>query len=139
MPRVNSTLEEEMTTYFFMISTDPDVDPRKCAVAIACAAEAVTAGNSVEVFFASHAVQLLQEEFVNGLDDRVGMPSGTCRTMMNTLIEGAKIACSTGSQAVLGVTPENAAEVLMDPDGLVWSGPPGVVAMSATADVVLWF
>ena len=31
--------------------------------------------------------------------------------MMNTLIEGAKIACSTGSQAVLGVTPENAAEV----------------------------
>ena len=139
MPRVNSTLEEEMTTYFFMISTDPDVDPRKCAVAIACAAEAVTAGNSVEVFFASHAVQLLQGEFVNGLDDRVGMPSGTCLTMMNTLIEGAKIACSTGSQAVLGVTPENAAEVLMDPDGLVWSGPPGVVAMSATADVVLSF
>ena len=139
MPRVNSTLEEEMTTYFFMISTDPDVDPRKCAVAIACAAEAVTAGNSVEVFFASHAVQLLQGEFVNGLDDRVGMPSGTCRTMMNTLIEGARIACSTGSQAVLGVTPENAAEVLMDPDGLVWSGPPGVVAMSATADVVLSF
>ena len=139
MPRVNSTLEEEMTTYFFMISTDPDVDPRKCAVAIACAAEAVTAGNSVEVFFASHAVQLLQGEFVNGLDDRVGMPSGTCRTMMNTLIEGAKIACSTGSQAVLGVTPENAAEVLMDPDGLVGSGPPGVVAMSATADVVLSF
>ena len=139
MPRVDSTLEEEMTTYFFMISTDPDVDPRKCAVAIACAAEAVTAGNSVEVFFASHAVQLLQGEFVNGLDDRVGMPSGTCRTMMNTLIEGARIACSTGSQAVLGVTPENAAEVLMDPDGLVWSGPPGVVAMSATADVVLSF
>ena len=139
MPRVNSTLEEEMTTYFFMISTDPDVDPRKCAVAIACAAEALAAGNSVEVFFASHAVQLLQGEFVNGLDDRVGMPPGTCRTMMNTLIEGAKIACSTGSQAVLGVTPENAAEVLMDPDGLVWSGPPGVVAMSAAADVVLSF
>jgi len=122
-----------------MISTDPDVDPRKCAVAIACAAEAVTAGNSVEVFFASHAVQLLQGEFLDGLDDRVGMPSGTCRTMMNTLIEGAKIACSTGSQAIVGVTPENAAEVLMDPDGLVWSGPPGVVAMSAAADVVLSF
>jgi hypothetical protein len=59
--------------------------------------------------------------------------------MMETLIDGAKIACSTGSQAVVGVTPENAAEVLMDPDGLVWSGPPGVVAMSAAADVVLSF
>jgi len=122
-----------------MISTDPDVDPRKCAVAIACAAEAVTGGNSVEVFFASHAVQLLQGQFIDGLDDRVGMPSGTCRTMMETLVDGAKIACSTGSQAVVGVTPENAAEVLMDPDGLVWSGPPGVVAMSAAADVVLSF
>ena len=128
-----------MTTYFFMISTDPDVDPRKCAVAIACAAEAVTGGNSVEVFFASHAVQLLQGQFIDGLDERVGMPSGTCRTMMEILIEGAKIACSTGSQAVVGVTPDNAAEVLMDADGLVWSGPPGVVAMSAAADVVLSF
>jgi len=128
-----------MTTYFFMISTDPDVDPRKCAVAIACAAEAVTGGNSVEVFFASHAVQLLQGQFIDGLDERVGMPSGTCRTMMEPLIEGAKIACSTGSQAVVGVTPDNAAEVLMDADGLVWSGPPGVVAMSAAADVVLSF
>ncbi len=59
--------------------------------------------------------------------------------MMQTLIDGAKIACSTGSQAVVGVTPENAAEVLMDSDGLAWSGPPGVVAMSATADVVLSF
>ena len=95
--------------------------------------------SSVEVFFASHAVQLLQGQFIDGLDDRVGMPSGTCRTMMETLIDGAKIACSTGSQAVVGVTPENAAEVLMDPDGLVWSGPPGVVAMSAAADVVLSF
>ena len=128
-----------MTTYFFMISTDPDVDPRKCAVAIACAAEAVTGGNSVEVFFASHAVQLLQGQFIDGLDERVGMPSGTCRTMMETLIGGAKIACSTGSQAVVGVTPDNATEVLMDADSLVWSGPPGVVAMSAAADVVLSF
>ncbi|NDI01750.1 MAG: hypothetical protein EBY57_08160 [Actinobacteria bacterium] len=90
-----------------MISTDPDVDPRKCAVAIACAAEAVTSGHDVDVFFASHAVQLLQGQFIDGLDDRVGMPPGTCRTMMQTLIDGAKIACSTGSQAVVGVTPSS--------------------------------
>jgi len=128
-----------MTSYFFMISTDPEVDPRKCAVGLACAGEAVTSGHDVQVFFASHAVQLLQGQFIDGLDDRVGMPSGTCRTMMETLIDGAKIACSTGSQAVVGVTPENAAEVLMDIDSLAWSGPPGVVAMSAAADVVLSF
>ena len=128
-----------MPRYFFMISTDPDVDPRKCAVAIACAAEAVTSGHRVEVFFASHAVQLLQAQFIDDLDERVGMALGTCRTMMETLVGGAKIACSTGSQAVVGVTPENASEVLIDPDGLVWSGPTGVVAMSAAADVVLSF
>ena len=122
-----------------MISTDPEVDPRKCAVGLACAGEAVTSGHDVQVFFASHAVQLLQGQFIDGLDDRVGMPSGTCRTMMETLIDGAKIACSTGSQAVVGVTPEYAAEVLLDIDSLAWSGPPGVVAMSAAADLVLSF
>ncbi|MDA0300133.1 MAG: hypothetical protein O3B40_06840 [Actinobacteria bacterium] len=128
-----------MTTYFFMISTDPNVDPRRCAVGLMCAAEALTSGHEVEVFFASHAVQLLQGQFIDGLDSRVGTPSGTCRTMMESLIAGAKIACSTGSQALVGVTPENADEVLMVTDGLVWSGPPGVVAMSAAADVVLSF
>lgn len=128
-----------MASYFFMISTDPDVDARKCAVGMACAAEAVSAGHEVSVFFASHAVRLLQTDVVKALDDKVGMPAGTCLTLLQTLVDGATIACSTGSQAVVGVTPDNAAEVLLDVDRLEWSGPPGVVKMSAEAEIVLSF
>jgi hypothetical protein len=35
--------------YFVQISTDPDVDPRKCAVGMACAAQAVADGHFVPV------------------------------------------------------------------------------------------
>ena len=39
--------------FFIKISTDPDVDPVKCVVGMACAAQAVTAGHDVDVFFAA--------------------------------------------------------------------------------------
>jgi len=55
------------------------------------------------------------------------------------LAAGASIACSTGSQAVVGVTPDNADDVLVAGLGMEWSGPPGVVAMSAEADRTLSF
>jgi hypothetical protein len=40
---------------------------------------------------------------------------------------------------VVGVTPDNADEVLVGGLDLEWSGPPGVVAMSAQADRSLSF
>ena len=51
-----------MATFFVMFSTDPDVDPRKCVVGLACAAQAVADGHQVQAFFASNAVRLLKEE-----------------------------------------------------------------------------
>lgn len=128
-----------MSTFFVMFSTDPDVDPRKCAVGLACAAQAVDDGHEVNVFFASHSVRLLHKEFIGNLDAAVGMPGGACQGLLDTLISGANISCSTGSQAVVGVTPENASEVLVDTNNLNWSGPPGVVALSAAADICLSF
>ena len=60
--------------------------------------------------------------------------------MMQTLIDQAQgIYCSTGSQKVVGVTPDNAHEVLIPGLDLNWSGPPGVVALSSQADVVLTY
>ena len=35
--------------FFVMISTDPDVDPTKCGVGLACAAQAVSDGHEVNV------------------------------------------------------------------------------------------
>ncbi|MAK25242.1 MAG: hypothetical protein CL414_08505 [Acidimicrobiaceae bacterium] len=125
--------------YFFQISTDPDVDPRKCAVAMACAAQAVSDGHSVDIFFASHAVKLLQSEFVDALDVRVSQEPGFCKEILKALMEGARIHCSTGSQAALGVTPDNADEVLVEGLALNWSGPPGVISLSSEADISLTY
>ena len=127
-------------SYFIMFSTDPDVDPRKCAVGLACAAEAVSDGHEVNVFFASHAVKLLQSDYIGSLDGRVSQEEGFCRGMLDALVAGANgIYCSTGSQAVVGVTPENASEMLVGGFDMNWSGPPGVVSLSAGAEVTLSF
>ena len=128
-----------MATFFVMFSTDPDVDPRKCVVGLACAAQAVSDGHEVQTFFASHSVKLLHANYIDAIDSRVGMPDGASRALVDQLASGASIACSTGSQAVVGVTPDNAADVLVGGLDLEWSGPPGVVAMSAQADTTLSF
>lgn len=128
-----------MATFFVMFSTDPDVDPRKCVVGLACAAQAVADGHQVQAFFASHAVRLLHADYIDAIDARVGMPDGSSRAMVEQLAAGANIACSTGSQAIVGVTPDTADDVLVGDLDLEWSGPPGVVAMSANADTSLSF
>ena len=116
------------------------MDPRKCAVALACAVQVITDGHSLNIFFASHAVKLLQNEFIGELDARVSQEPGFCKQMIEALMEGAEaIYCSTGSQAVLGVTPDNAADVLVGGLELNWSGPPGVIELSSNADVSLTY
>lgn len=93
----------------------------------------------MQTFFASHSVKLLHADYINAIDARVGMSDGASKAMLDQLASGASIACSTGSQAVVGVTPDNADEVLAEGLDLEWSGPPGVVAMSALADTTLSF
>ncbi len=126
--------------YFVMFATDPEVDPRKCAVGLACARQAVSDGHEVVAFFASHSVKLLQSEYIGSLDSKVSQDVGFCREMLDALISGAEgIYCSTGSQAVVGVTPENASDVLVEGLEMNWSGPHGVIALSAASEVGLSF
>ena len=145
--------------YFVMFATDPEVDPRKCAVGLACAAQAVSDGHEVVAFFASHAVKLLQSEYINTFDAKVAegqievehwtkspevvanaREKGISRSFLDVLLTGAEgIYCSTGSQAVVGVTPENASEVLVEGLEMNWSGPPGVIALSAASEVSFSF
>ena len=146
-------------SYFMMFSTDPDVDPRKCLVGLACTAQAIADGHEVVVFFASHAVKLLQSEYINTFDAKVAecqievehwtkspevvanaREKGISRSFLDVLLTGAEgIYCSTGSQAVVGVTPENASEVLVEGLEMNWSGPPGVIALSAASEVSFSF
>jgi len=142
-----------------MFSTDPDVDPRKCIVGLACTAQAIADGHEVVVFFASHAVKLLQSEYINTFDPKVAegqievehwtkspevvanaREKGISRSFLDVLLAGAEgIYCSTGSQAVVGVTPENASDVLVEGLEMNWSGPPGVIALSAASEVSFSF
>ena len=142
-----------------MFSTDPDVDPRKCIVGLACTAQAIADGHEVVAFFASHAVKLLQSEYINTFDAKVAegqievehwtkspevvanaREKGISRSFLEVLLAGAEgIYCSTGSQAVVGVTPENASDVLVEGLEMNWSGPHGVIALSAASEVGLSF
>ena len=146
-------------SYFMMFSTDPDVDPRKCIVGLACTAQAIADGHEVVAFFASHAVKLLQSEYINTFDAKVAegqievehwtkspevlanaREKGISRSFLDVLLAGAEgIYCSTGSQAVVGVTPENASDVLVEGLEMNWSGPHGVIALSAASEVGLSF
>jgi predicted peroxiredoxin len=125
--------------YFVMISTDPDVDPAKCIIGMICAAQAASERHDVNVFFAGMAVKLLQAEYIAGLDGRAGYPAGTARPALDSLIQRATIHCSTRSQGVVGVNPENAQEILVGGYDLNWSGPAGVVALSSDSEVNLSF
>ena len=126
--------------FFVKIVTDPDVDLRKCVVGLACAAQAINDGYEVDMFFASDGVKMLNSKYIRGVNESGTLPEGLIFGMIKTITEGAKnIYCSTGSQAANGVTKENADSILLTgyQDWMTWSGPPGVITLSAESDVQL--
>ena len=126
--------------FFVKIVTDPDVDLRKCVVGLACAAQAISDGYEVDMFFAADGVKMLNSKYISGINESGTLPEGMIFGMVKTITEGAKnIYCSTGSQAANGVTKENADSMLLTgyQDWMTWSGPPGVIALSAESDVQL--
>lgn len=126
--------------FFVKIVTDPDVDLRKCVVGLACAAQAISDGYEVDMFFAADGVKMLNSKYISGINESGTLPEGMIFGMIKTITEGAKnIYCSTGSQAANGVTKENADSILLTgyQDWMTWSGPPGVIALSAISDVQL--
>ena len=126
--------------FFVKIVTDPDVDLRKCVVGLACAAQAISDGYDVDMFFAADGVKMLNSEYIRGINESGKLPEGMIFGMVKTITEGAKnIYCSTGSQAANGVTKENADSILLTgyQDWMTWSGPPGVIELSAASDVQL--
>ena len=125
--------------FFVMLVTDPAVDVTKSLVGLACAAQAVEEGHCVRVFFAGRAVLLLQTPRLAVIEQAAGVDEGVFHDYLTTLVEGAAgIHCSSGSQALLGFTPEEPGELREDL-GLIWDGPEGVVSLAAGADVQLVF
>ncbi len=124
---------------FVKFVSDPKNDSMKTIVGLACAAQAVADGHSVNVFFAAAGVRLLEEKYLDTLDQGMGGGSRMVRTFMDTLIEGGTLHCSFGSvKAVLGHSEGDGALVVPD-DQIAWSGPLGVIALAAGSDVQLLY
>ena len=125
--------------FFIKFVTSPDVDPLKCLVGLGCAAQAVNDGHKVDIFFAAAAVQMLHTEYLSKLDKSIDAPAGISQSFFETIKKGANgIHCSTQSQAHFGVS-QDSSEALIDGVNLNWSGPPGVIALAANADVTMMY
>lgn len=126
--------------FFVKIVTDPEVDLRKCVVGLACASQAVKDGHDVSVFFAANGVKMLNSRYLKSINQMEVLPNNMIFDILNSVTQGAtNVYCSTGSQAANGVTSENAGEKLLEgwDEWMTWSGPPGVIELSAASEVQL--
>ena len=120
---------------FVKFVSEPKNDKIKSIVGLACAAQAVTEGHEVSVFFAAAGTRLLDPDYLAELGQDFPMVSD----LMNTLISGATLYLSFASvKAVLGHSEGDGALVVAD-DGVEWSGPPGVIALATASDVQLTY
>ena len=124
---------------FVNFVSDPNNDPMKTIVGLACASCAVADGHDVNVFFAAAGVRLLEASYIEGLEAELDSPEPMVRPMMDALVAGATLHCSFGSlKAVLGISEGDGALLVAD-DQISWSGPPGVIALSTASDVQLMY
>ncbi|MGB2353241.1 MAG: hypothetical protein ACPH9J_05985, partial [Candidatus Poseidoniaceae archaeon] len=96
--------------------------------------------DDVDMFFAADGVKMIHADFIDGINEQGKLPDGMIFQMMKAVTDGASnVYCSTGSQAMNGVTKENAETTLLEgySDWMTWSGPPGVIELSATSDIQL--
>ena len=126
--------------FFVKIVTDPEVDLRKCVVGLACASQAIKDGHDVSIFFAANGVKMLNSRYLKSINQMDVFPSNMIFDILNSVTQGAiNVYCSTGSQAANGVTSENAGEKLLQgyEKWMTWSGPPGVIELSAASEIQL--
>ena len=124
---------------FVNFVSDPNNDPTKTIVGLACASRAVADGHDVNVFFAAAGVRLLEASYIERLEAELDSPEPMVRPMMDALVAGATPHCSFGSlKAVLGISEGDGALLVAD-DQISWSGPPGVIALSTASDVQLMY
>lgn len=117
--------------------SEPKNDTLKTIVGVACAARAIAEGHEVSVFFAAAGTRLLDPEYIEELNEEMGPDSTMISDMMGVIIENATLYCSFASvKATLGHSEGDGALIVAD-DKIEWSGPPGVIELSAASDVQL--
>ena len=123
--------------YFVKFVSEPKNDTVKTIVGVACAARAIAEGHEVSVFFAAAGTRLLDPGYIEELNEEMGSESTMISDMMDVIIENATLYCSFASvKATLGHSEGDGALIVAD-DKIEWSGPPGVIELSAASDVQL--
>ena len=124
-------------TYFVKFVSEPKNDTIKTIVGIACAARAIAEGHEVSVFFAAAGTRLLDPGYIEDLNEEMGSGSTAVSDMMGVITENATLYCSFASvKATLGHSEGDGALIVPD-DKIKWSGPPGVIELSAASEVQL--
>jgi len=123
--------------YFVKFVSEPKNDTIKTIVGIACAARAIAEGHEVSVFFAAAGTRLLDPQYIEELNKEMGPDSKVVSEMMGAITENATLYCSFASvKATLGHSEGDSALIVPD-DDIKWSGPPGVIELSAASDIQL--
>tara|TARA_B100000073_G_C23535757_1_gene493902 strand:+ start:249 stop:638 length:390 start_codon:yes stop_codon:yes gene_type:complete len=123
--------------YFVKFVSEPKNDTVKTIVGVACAARAIAEGHEVSVFFAAAGTRLLDPGYIEELNEEMGPDSTMISDMMGVIIENATLYCSFASvKATLGHSEGDGALIVAD-DKIEWSGPPGVIELSAASEVQL--
>ena len=123
--------------YFVKFVSEPKNDTVKTIVGVACAARAITEGHEVSVFFAAAGTRLLDPGYIADLNEEMGPGSTAASDMMGVIGENATLYCSFASvKATLGHSEGDGALIVAD-DKIEWSGPPGVIELSAASEVQL--
>ena len=124
---------------FIKFVSEPENDMLKSIVGLACAAQAVSDGHDVNVFFAAAGTRLLSPDYIEELNKELGAPVPMVSKFMETIIGGATLHCSFASvKAVLGHSEGDGALVVAD-DRIEWSCPPGVIALATASEVQLTY
>ena len=124
---------------FVKFVSDPETDPMKSVVGLACAAQAVTDGHDVDVFFAAASTRMLVPGYLEGLAERLGAPPAMAQGFIQTLINGARWHCSFNSLKATADIEEGQGGIIVPDEAIAWSGPPGVIALATSADTVLCY
>ena len=123
--------------YFVKFVSEPRNDTIKTIVGVACAARAISEGHEVSVFFAAAGTRLLEPAYIEELNKEMGEDSTAVSDMMGTITENATLYCSFASvKATLGHSEGDGALIVPD-DKIKWSGPPGVIELSAESEIQL--
>lgn len=124
---------------FVKFVSDPESDPVKAVVGLACAAQAVNDGHDVDVFFAAAATRMLVPGYLDGLMERIGAPTEMAKQFIQSLTDGARWHCSFNSLKSTAGIEEGEGGIVVPDAAMTWSGPPGVLRLATAADTVLCY